>query len=78
MGWWRKASSQNNDEEGISYHHTQKIGFLSKFVSVYSQKVAVCSCSYLAKSRTKYNTYKKTRLALVAKKKLEFLLGFPV
>ena len=59
MGWWRKASSQNNDEEDISYHHTQKIDFLSKFVFVYSQKVVVCFCSYLAKSRTKYNTYKK-------------------
>ena len=53
MEWWRKANFQNNDEKGISYHHSQKIDFPSKFVCVYSQTVAVCSCSYLVKSRTK-------------------------
>ena len=33
--------------------HSQKIDFPSKFVCVHSQRVAVCSCSYLVKSRTK-------------------------
>ena len=27
---------QNNDEKGITYHHSQKIDFLSKFVCVHS------------------------------------------
>ena len=46
MGWWRKASNQNNVEEVISYH-------ISYRSCVHSQRVAVCSCSYLAQSRTK-------------------------
>ena len=79
MGWWRKTSFQNNDEEGISYHHFKKIDFPFMFVCVHSQAMAVCSCSYLAKSRTKsYYLYKKTTPALVAKKKMKSVLRFPV
>ena len=44
---------QNNDEKGITYHHSQKMDFLSKFVCVHSQTVALCSCSYLARSSCK-------------------------
>ena len=55
MGWLRKASYQNNVEEIISYHHSQKNWFpIHPSSCVHSQTVAVCSCSYPAKSRTKY------------------------
>ena len=48
MGW-RKASFQDNDEKGISYH-SQKFSFhLSSCVFT----VAFCSCTYIARSRTK-------------------------
>ena len=48
MGCWRKASYQNNIEEVISQHHSQKIDFPYRFVCSQSDTVAVCS-----KSRTK-------------------------
>ena len=78
-----KVSNQNNIEEVVSYHHSQKSISHTYNTSrcVHSQTVAVCSCSYLAQSRNKlYYLYVKqtTTLALIAKKKLESLLIFPV
>ena len=77
MGWWRKANYQNKVEESTSYHHSQEIASHPSYC-VHSQAVAACSCSYLAKSRTKsyYLYIKKTTLAPVEKKKLESLLIF--
>ena len=70
MGLWRKASFYNNDEKRISYHHPQNIDLPSKFVCVYSQAVAVCSCGYLAKSLTKYITYKKNYTSISCKEEV--------
>ena len=74
-----KVNNQNNIEEVFGYYHSQK--FISHTYNttwcVHSETVAVCSCSYLAQSRTKsYYLYvkKNTTLALIAKKKLESLL----
>ena len=78
-----KISNQNNIEEVVSYHHSQKSisHTYNTRQCVHSQTVAVCFCSYLAQSRTRsYYLYvkKNTKLALIAKKKLESLLIFPV
>ena len=72
MGLWRKASFQSNDEEGIRFYHTQKINFPPKFVCAHSQTVAVCSCSYLANSRTKsyYLLYKKNYTSTSSKEEI--------
>ena len=78
-----KVSNQNNIEEVVSYHHSQKSVSHTYNTSscFHRQTVVVCSCSYLAQTRTKsYYLYvkKNTTLALIAKKKLESSLIFPV
>ena len=68
MGWWRKANYQNKVEESTSYHHSQEIASHPSY-RVHSQAVAACSCSYLAKSRTKsYYLYIKKHCASTSSK----------
>ena len=42
MGWWRKASYQNNVEEVVSCHHSQKIDFPSTQVRVFTVRQWPC------------------------------------
>ena len=57
-----KVNNQNNIEEVVGYYHSQKSisHTYNTTWCVHSETVAVCSCSYLAQSRTKsYYLYVK-------------------